>query len=399
MIPARKLFGMVVGIHYVLRTQSENIYYTSRLWRDKNGYNLPGCMTGYDSQETKLPTYRKTLCLAKSLYSLIADGQHRNTSLGRNGWKRLIDSEASLQLKCNKEGFNHKSWLSRVRLGILDECNSCDSRIGFDTDGYPDDTNTCGNVARHKADNNDKNIKTMGYILNSRRRLFSVDEFQYLNVPHIELIMVYDDFECIFKCLYHPSCISVNLAAKGKLWCELLSSDKYSKPMEYKQNKSSHHYFIRVRNCLYGQCRSLVFKPAKAFDGQRLKNHVIRVEDVSERDFCGILCYMEPYCVSYNLGKQPRADDGKYTCELNNATHEGNKDDLVEDQSYIFGGAEASYRCMCPVGYKGLTCDEDIDECATREHSCSADGVCSNVKGSYKCGCKPGYSGDGRTCK
>lgn len=91
-----------------------------------------------------------------------------------------------------------------------------------------------------------------------------------------------------------------------------------------------------------GQCRSLIFKPAKAFDGQRLKNHVIRVEDVSERDFCGILCYMEPYCVSYNLGKQPRSDDGRYTCELNNATHEGNKDDLVEDQSYIFGGAEAS---------------------------------------------------------
>ena len=79
----------------------------------------------------------------------------------------------------------------------------------------------------------------------SRRRLVSVDEFQYLNVPHIELIMVYDDFECIFKCLYHPSCISFNLAAEGN--CGV------SKPMEYKQNKSSHHYFIRVRNCLYGQ--------------------------------------------------------------------------------------------------------------------------------------------------
>ena len=26
-------------------------------------------------------------------------------------------------------------------------------------------TQTCGNVARHKADNDDKNIKTMGYIL------------------------------------------------------------------------------------------------------------------------------------------------------------------------------------------------------------------------------------------
>ena len=67
MIPARKLFGMVVGIHNVLRTQSENIYYTSRLWRSKNGYNLPGCMTGSDSQETKLPTYRKTLCLGMKI--------------------------------------------------------------------------------------------------------------------------------------------------------------------------------------------------------------------------------------------------------------------------------------------------------------------------------------------
>ena len=41
----------------------------------------------------------------------------------------------------------------------------------------------------------------------------------------------------------------------------------------------------------------------------------------------------------------------------------------------------------------------DIDECATRKHNCSVDGVCGNVEGSYKCGCKPGYSGDGRTCK
>ena len=72
MIPARKLFGMVVGIHNVLRTQSENIYYTSRLWRDKNGYNLPGCMTGSDSQETKLPTYRKTLCLGMRIGKNVA---------------------------------------------------------------------------------------------------------------------------------------------------------------------------------------------------------------------------------------------------------------------------------------------------------------------------------------
>ena len=40
------------------------------------------------------------------MYSLIADGQYRATSLGRDTWKLLIGSEASLQLSCNKEGFN-----------------------------------------------------------------------------------------------------------------------------------------------------------------------------------------------------------------------------------------------------------------------------------------------------
>ena len=41
---------------------------------------------------------------ADSLYSLIADGRYRATSLGRNTWRSLIGSEASLQSGCNKEG-------------------------------------------------------------------------------------------------------------------------------------------------------------------------------------------------------------------------------------------------------------------------------------------------------
>ncbi|XP_020613992.1 uncharacterized protein LOC110052220, partial [Orbicella faveolata] len=45
------------------------------------------------------------------------------------------------------------------------DCNSCDSRIGFGTGGYPDDTNTSGNVARHSSDNGDKHLKAIGYIL------------------------------------------------------------------------------------------------------------------------------------------------------------------------------------------------------------------------------------------
>ena len=111
---------------------------------------------------------------ANSLYSLIADGKYRSTSLGRETWKSLIGSEASLQHNCNREGFNAKSdrkQNSKARIGILfnneNECKSCDSRIGFGTGGYPDDSNTCGNeaLARHYANNGDKHIKAMGYIL------------------------------------------------------------------------------------------------------------------------------------------------------------------------------------------------------------------------------------------
>ena len=109
---------------------------------------------------------------AKSLYSLIADGQYRATSLGRNTWKTLIGSEASLQLNCNREGFNAvgtNSLHSKARIGFIgnqeNDCNSCDSRIGFGTGGLFDNSNTCGNQATHAPDNGDKHIKAMGYIL------------------------------------------------------------------------------------------------------------------------------------------------------------------------------------------------------------------------------------------
>ena len=105
---------------------------------------------------------------ANSLYSLIADGQYRNTSLGRNTWKTLIGSEASLQDNCNWEGFNAVGTNTNI-IGIINneqnDCSSCDSRIGFGTGGKPDNSNTCGNVARANPDNGKRNTKAMGYIL------------------------------------------------------------------------------------------------------------------------------------------------------------------------------------------------------------------------------------------
>ena len=168
--------------------------YSSSLWSNKETFNLDGGKTGFDSQETKLPSYWNTsfskICLgmkindtdqtkfivinkqANSLYSLIADGQYRNTSLGRDKWKSMIGSNASLQYNCNKEGFNtvgDNSGQSKARIGIIgnnqDDCVSCDSRIGFGTGGRSDNSNSCGNEATLNSDNGDKHIKTMGYIV------------------------------------------------------------------------------------------------------------------------------------------------------------------------------------------------------------------------------------------
>ncbi|KAL9953719.1 hypothetical protein ACROYT_G041178 [Oculina patagonica] len=167
-------------------------HYDSNLWLNQEPFNLAGGETGLDTIETKLPTYWNTpfskICLgmnigqqnnfivinkqANSLYSLIADGRYRATTLGRNTWKTLIGPEASLQLNCNKEGFNAACSItdrSKARIGFVgnneNNCGYCDSRIGFGTGGYPDKNNTCGNNAKYVPDNGEKSIKAMGYIL------------------------------------------------------------------------------------------------------------------------------------------------------------------------------------------------------------------------------------------
>ncbi|KAL9953836.1 hypothetical protein ACROYT_G041306 [Oculina patagonica] len=119
--------------------RTETFHYDSNLWISQETFNIAGGETGMDTIETKLPTYWNTpfskICLgmkigqqinfvvinkqANSLSSLIADGQYRATSLGRNTWKTLIGSEASLQLNCNKEGFNVASTLSYRSKAII----------------------------------------------------------------------------------------------------------------------------------------------------------------------------------------------------------------------------------------------------------------------------------------
>ncbi|XP_068699587.1 uncharacterized skeletal organic matrix protein 5-like [Montipora foliosa] len=182
------------GWTLVMKIDGNNrtFHYDAHFWENNKEFNLPGGETGFDSKETKLPTYWETpfskICLgmkygqqikyivinkqADSLYSLIADGQHRNTSLSLEKWKSLIGPEGSLQLNCTTQGFNAvgtDSYMAKARIGIVanqeNDCNSCDSRIGFGTGGLHDDSNTCGNEATYSPDNGNKHIKAFGYIL------------------------------------------------------------------------------------------------------------------------------------------------------------------------------------------------------------------------------------------
>ena len=145
--------------------------------------------TGLDDLETLLPTYWSTsfskICLgmkvdgvtrflplhreAASLYFLIADGQYRPTSLGRNAWKKLIGPSASLQRNCNREGFNSQGSDDKIktRIGIIanqeKNCGSPNSFIGFGGAEQPFQ-NVCGNRAAYSPDHGNKNIKAFGYI-------------------------------------------------------------------------------------------------------------------------------------------------------------------------------------------------------------------------------------------
>ena len=40
----------------------------------------------------------------------------------------------------------------------------------------------------------------------------------------------------------------------------------------------------------------------------------------------------------------------------------------------------------------------DINECEVGKHNCHANAICNNIKGSFECTCKPGYSGNGVNC-
>ena len=54
--------------------------------------------------------------------------------------------------------------------------------------------------------------------------------------------------------------------------------------------------------------------------------------------------------------------------------------------------------CFITLFYNNLLIYKDVDECTSQTHNCPANGVCTNVEGSFQCECQSGFTGDGKTC-
>ncbi|XP_078364684.1 microfibril-associated glycoprotein 4-like isoform X1 [Oculina patagonica] len=128
------------------------------------------------------------------------------------------------------------------------------------------------------------------------------------------------------------------------------------------------------------ECRNIEFKEPVA--DRAMKNHVIRSEEVPNEGTCRLLCYMEPNCVSINLGP---LEGGKHKCELNNATDENQITMILVDKPYFTylaienpcssspclnngtcqaGFTSKGFRCICHAGFTGTDCSQGNKNCA-----------------------------------
>ena len=170
----------------------QDFNYNSSYWFDKEIYALEDGLKVLTEKQTKLASYWNTpfskICLgmkvrgitkwivlhhkARSLFNEIADGAFRETSVGKDKWKSLLNGSCLLP-NCNKEGFNlQREWDNKyylkTRIGFMtnneNNCDTSDACIGFGISvrgcGLAV-TTTCGNLAVCKPDH----VNAFGFVL------------------------------------------------------------------------------------------------------------------------------------------------------------------------------------------------------------------------------------------
>lgn len=94
--------------------------------------------------------------------------------------------------------------------------------------------------------------------------------------------------------------------------------------------------------------RIIIFKEPAS--NKALNGHVIRTGKVTVEGSCRVECYLEPNCVSVNVGPY---DEGNYICELNSATDESaTLSNLSNRKSYTYHGIEVRMFNCCNNSFK-----------------------------------------------